>query len=275
MATDLIEGYLAHLRSESGADRTDECRRNTLNALNRDLKHGLEAVTADELKAWLWRPATVHGKPMSLGSRETYYGALNGFYTWAHQEGILDFNPMDLITRPKVPQRLPNPVTDEQLLEALSTAVEPYLTWIKLGAYAGLRCMDIANLQRERVTEHTIRVLESKGGAARIVPTHPVVWETIGRLPHGPITDQDARQISMRSWVYFNRKLNMHGVRMHRFRHWFGTMVQRLYKDLLVTQRLLGHKNPATTAGYVLVAAEQTRAAVDLLPRFDAGSFAA
>jgi site-specific recombinase XerD len=79
----------------------------------------------------------------------------------------------------------------------------------------------------------------------------------------------------MKGWTYFHRNLHMHGVRMHRFRHWFGTMIQRLYKDILVTQRLLGHASPATTAGYVLVAAEQTRAAVDLLPRFDAVAFAA
>lgn len=265
MATDLIEGYCAYLREESSSKRTVQDRHRILTAMDRELPYGLESANTDELKAWLWRDG------LSPGSRETYYGAFNGFYTWACDEGIFDWNPAQLISRPKVPQRLPNPLTDEQLLAVLSNAREPYLTWAKLAAYAGLRCLDIEHLQRERITAERIAVIASKGGKARIVPTHPVIWEAVRDLPPGPITDLDARQISMGAWAYFHRNLKLRGVRMHRHRHWFGTMIQRLYKDLLVTQKLLGHSNPATTAGYVLVAAEQTSTAVSLLPRFDDG----
>lgn len=266
---DLIGDYLAYLRSESCSDRTIDERRRVLTVMHRDLPFGLYEACTDELKAWLWRDG------ISMSTRETYYGAFNSFYAWAVAQGILDFDPASLIKRPKPPQRLPSPVTDEQLAEALSRSGEPVLTWTKLAAYAGLRCLDIEHLHRERVTERAITVIESKGGKARIVPTHPVVWEAIRDLPPGPVTSLDARQISMRAWVYFHRTLGMRGVRMHRFRHWFGTMIQRQYKDILVTQQLLGHASPSTTAGYVLVAAEQTRAAVDLLPTFGAVAFAA
>lgn len=266
---DLIEGYLAHLRSESRAQRTIEDRRRILTVMDQDLPVGLAEANTDELRAWLWRDG------LAMSSRETYYGAFNSFFNWAFTEGILDWDPAALIKRPKPPQRLPNPVTDDQLADALAQSCEPILTWVKLAAYAGLRCIDIEHLHRERITERAIHIVQSKGGKARIVPTHPIIWESVEHLPPGPITDLDARQISMRAWVYFHRTLGMRGVRMHRFRHWFGTMIQRLYKDILVTQQLLGHANPATTAGYVLVAAEQTTAAVGLLPRFDAVAFAA
>jgi integrase/recombinase XerC len=266
---DLIDDYLAHLRSESSSERTIQDRRRILTCMHKDLPYGLYEACTDELKAWLWRDG------LAMSSRETYYGAFNSFFAWAYSEGVLDFDPAALIKRPKPPQRLPNPVTDEQLAEALERACEPVLLWVKLAAYAGLRCIDIEHLHRERITQQVIHVVQSKGGTARIVPTHPIVWEAVADLPAGPLTDLNARQISMKGWTYFHRNLHMHGVRMHRFRHWFGTMIQRLYKDILVTQRLLGHASPATTAGYVLVAAEQTRAAVDLLPRFDAVAFAA
>lgn len=264
----LIDDYLAHLRSESCSDRTINDRRRILNVMHRDLPYGLYEACTDELKAWLWRDG------LAMSSRETYYGAFNSFFGWAVSQGILDFDPASLISRPKPPQRLPNPVTDEQLAAALNRGGEPILTWTKLAAYAGLRCIDIEHLTRERITQQTISVVESKGGKARIIGTHPVIWEAVADLPQGPITDLDARQISMRAWVYFHRTLGMPGVRMHRFRHWFGTMIQRLYKDITVTQQLLGHANPGTTAGYVLVAAEQTRAAVDLLPTFETAAFA-
>lgn len=265
---DLIDDYLAYLRSESSSERTIRDRKRTLTVMHRDLPYGLYEACTEELLAWLWREG------LSMSSRETYYGAFNSFYNWAYNTGVLDFDPASLIKRPKPPQRLPNPVTDGQLAESLERACEPVQLWVKLAAYAGLRCLDIEHLHRERITQHAITVVQSKGGNARIVPTHPILWEAVQDLPPGPVTDLNARQISMRAWTYFHRTLHMRGVRMHRFRHWFGTMIQRLYKDITVTQRLLGHASPATTAGYVLVAAEQTRAAVDLLPRFDVVAFA-
>lgn len=265
---DLISDYLAYLRSESCSDRTIGDRKRILTVMHRDLPCGLYQACTEELKTWLWRDG------ISMSTRETYYGAFNSFFSWALAEGIIDYDPAAAIKRPKPPQRLPNPVTDQQLAEALDRAGEPVLVWTKLAAYAGLRCMDIEHMTRERINEHTITVVESKGGKARVIGTHPVVWEAVRDLPPGPITDLDARQISMRAWTYFHRNLRMPGVRMHRFRHWFGTMIQRLYRDITVTQKLMGHASPATTAGYVLVAAEQTSAAVSLLPTFEAVAFA-
>lgn len=268
-ATDLIDGYLAHLREQSSSDNTIDDRRRTLSVLDRQLPYGLDAAHVDELKAWLWRGETVHGKPMSAGSRETYYSAMAGFYRWAHDAGYFAFDPTEQITRPKVEQRLPRPVTDDQLVEALERAREPYLTWVKLAAWSGMRCMDIANQPREEIDEHVIIIRKSKGLKARAIPTHATIWEVVCDLPRGPLTDHDADYISQSTANYFSRTMGMKGVSLHRFRHWFGTMVQRKYKDLRVTQDLLGHRNPATTAGYALVAAEQMRGAIDLLPTFD------
>lgn len=260
MATDLIEGYLAYLRSQTASQRTIDARRRTLTVLDSQLPYGLESANAEELETWLWRDG------LSLGSRETYYGAFNGFFTWAYERSIIDYNPAEEITRPKVPKRLPNPVSDTELHRLVTEAAEPYRTFVILAAFAGLRCHEIAQLRTSDITERIITVRCGKGRKPRIVPTHREVWAAVAGLPAGPVTDHDARWISQRSWIYFARRLGMPNCGLHRCRHWFGTWIQRRYKDILVTQQLLGHENPATTAGYAQVAASDTAQAVMLLP---------
>jgi site-specific recombinase XerD len=43
-------------------------------------------------------------------------------------------------------------------------------------------------------------------------------------------------------------------MRYHQLRHRFGTAVYAETRDLLLTQRLMRHSNPSTTAGYAAVA---------------------
>lgn len=263
-AQDLIQGYISWLRKESSSTKTIKDRLRILTTMDKDLPYGLDMANTDELEAWLWREG------WSEGTRETYYYAFTGFFRWAVKKEILDFDPSHEITPPRVPQRLPRPISDEELTQLLARAAAPYQLWVKLAAYGGLRCLDISRLDRERINERTITIIRSKGAKARVVPTHELVWEAVRDLPPGPITEHDADYVAQRSAIHFSRSLGMRGVTLHRCRHWFGTMVQRLYRDLRVTQELMGHADPRTTAGYAMVAGEQTRAAIDVLPRFDA-----
>lgn len=267
-AQELIQSYLAYLRKESCSKKTIKDRLRILTLMDAELPVGLDLANADELEAWLWRDG------WSEGTRETYYYAFRGFFSWAAKKEILDFNPAANITPPKVPKRLPRPITDEQLTELLSRAAEPYRLWVVLASYGGLRCLDISRLHREHVNELTTTITRSKGGKARVVPTHEIIWEAVRDLPPGPITEHDPDWIAQRSAIHFGRSLRMRGVTLHRCRHWFGTMVQRLHKDLRVTQELMGHASPSTTAGYAMVAGVQTRAAIDVLPRFDVSGVA-
>ncbi|MFR9758230.1 tyrosine-type recombinase/integrase [Streptomyces sp. TR06-5] len=64
------------------------------------------------------------------------------------------------------------------------------------------------------------------------------------------------------------------GIRMryHQLRHRFGTAVYRASgRDLLLTQRLMRHASPATTAGYAAVADEEVHVVVCALPGADPG----
>jgi integrase len=37
----------------------------------------------------------------------------------------------------------------------------------------------------------------------------------------------------------------------HQLRHWFGTNIYAASRDIRLTQELMGHASPITTAGYV------------------------
>lgn len=267
MATDLIPRYLANLREASSSERTINDRQWILTTLDRDLPCGLDAACTDELRAWLWRDG------LSLSSRETYYGAIASFYRWAHKAGQLDYDPSEEMPRPKPPRRLPRPITDDELRRVLTEADEPYRLWMLLSAYAGLRCIEIYRMRREYITEQVMMVHLGKGAKPRAIATHPLIWAAVKDLPVGPLAHvPDERYISIRAAVYLRRKLLMPGVSLHRGRHWFGTTVQRLYKDLRVTQELMGHADPRSTAGYAQVSNEQATAAVGMLPTLGGGA---
>lgn len=272
--TCLIDQYLDWLRMRNCSPRTVRARKEILHRIDTDLPYGLERATSDELKAWIfrddWSPAT----------RQTYYGAAAGFFVWASNpyDAHLDFNPMDLLPRPSAPRGLPRPVTDAQLRKILTSAVDPYRTWSLLAAYAGLRCIEIAGLHREHVTEDNLHVVRGKGGRPGMLPTHPAIWAALQDLPPGPIaytklgTPASAAYVSIQTSLYFARSLSLRGVTLHRLRHWYGTMLYRNTKDIRRTQELMRHASPATTAIYTLVSSEERLAAIQTLPEFGSES---
>ena len=58
--------------------------------------------------------------------------------------------------------------------------------------------------------------------------------------------------------------LREHGIdaTAHQLRHWFATSIYAQTRDIRVTQELLGHSDPSTTAGYVAYSHADSAAAV-------------
>lgn len=265
--SDLIEPHLRHIRAEGLAERTIADRRTVLRRADQDLPMGLNQATVEELADWL-------AKFRCNQTKATYYGHLKGYYDWACEECRdegLSWNPMSSLTRPRVPRTAPRPVTDLELAELLEVARDPFRRWIVLAAYAGLRALEIASIERKDITEQTITV-RGKGGKSAVLPTHPEVWRVVKELPPGPITRGvhggrlTANCVSARFGEYCRDKLGRDGITLHRFRHWYGTTTLRQTQNLRVVQELLRHSSPATTAIYTQVTDEERRIAVAALP---------
>ncbi len=272
MRARLIEDYLEHLREAGCSRRTIDARREILGRADNELEWGLTRANPDELRAWIyrdeWSPAT----------KETYFGAIKSFFSWATRpvDPRLDFNPTDLLPRPPVPRGLPRPLTDEQLRRILAEAAEPYRRWTILAAYAGLRCCEIAGMAREHITAQTITIVRGKGGKPGLLPTHPMIWSAVRDLPDGPLALSPAgaqvtgQWLSIRAALYFRRHMHMPGVALHRMRHWYGTQLYAATKDLRRVQELMRHASPATTAIYTLISNEERLAAIQTLPTITA-----
>lgn len=265
----LIDEYIKHLERSSESEQTPRDRRGILERLNRELEYGVGQVSRDELAAWLYRPG------WSQNTRATYYRCIKSFYDWASNPDdpwITDNPARRLESVPTAPP-VPRACTDEQLRDLLARARKPYRTWALLAAYAGLRCCEISGLDRGHITEQQLIVVRGKGGRARVHDTDPLIWAEVKDLPPGPVAQRvdtgeraSAHYVSAYAARHFQRDLKM-PVTLHKMRHWLGNTVQREYRDIRVTQAMLGHVSLSSTQIYTIADDEQQRAARATLPR--------
>jgi len=173
------------------------------------------------------------------------------------------------IRRTTPPPSHPDPLPEdelERLLEAV--AVDQVLTaWVLLGAYAGLRAHETAQMASTDRRGDMVRV-KGKGGRTDVLPIPPRLEASLQPFAgvDGPLwPGTRPRQVSERVGRVAAR-IGLRRFRYHRLRHRFGTAVYRASHDLLLTQQLMRHQSPVTTQGYAAVAADSGRTTVRSLP---------
>jgi integrase/recombinase XerD len=261
--SELISSHRRWMTAASLSPRTIRARVRLLRALHDALPFGLAYASTDELEGWLGNEV------WSDWTRRTYANHIRAFYAWANGRYLAGDPAADLI-RPRRPKSVPRPVSDDQLAVALESA-EPWRTAITLAAYGGLRLSELAGVHREDVTEETIHIREAKGGDAQSVDTHPKVWALVRDRPPGPLLWRPNGRRATAGWFSDNERayfdsIGLHEVTMHRFRHWFGTMLLNAGADLRVVQEAMRHQSVASTEGYTKVAGGQRRLAIRSLP---------
>lgn len=228
-----------------------------------------ERCTARDLDRFLARRA-------HSATRATEWSYLSMFFKWAVKFEVIERNPLAHIERPRVPRKKPRPMPDADLARALHTSKGRVRAWFWLGAYAGLRACDIAPLRAEHILwEHDLLLVpETKGGGERHVPIPKILAPVLEDLPRegwlfprrdgrdGHVTAHLVSELTGRHL----RKSGAHHP-FHSCRAWYLTHAQMISGDIVATQELAGHKNPATTVGYTFVSMDRLAAIVDQLPR--------
>jgi Site-specific recombinase XerD len=263
--SDLIEEYLQVLRSAEKSPATIRDRGRCLRRLHADLPFGIGAACREQLQAWL------DYEQWSVKTKLVYRSHISAFFQWLVLEGVLLEDPTARLVRPRMPRGLPHPATDEQLALAL-TAPEPLRTAVVLANWAGLRRAEAAGADREDITEELVIVRRGKGGDAGTVPTHPSLWGYVRHRPAGAlIVDAHGRRLSperlgalAHRWFAANGYPEHFG--LHWFRHRYATLIQRLYRDIRVTQECMRHRSVSSTQIYTLVSDAQRAEAVRKLP---------
>ena len=168
--------------------------------------------------------------------------------------GLRGDDPSGALPRPRVPMGRPRPIATDTLLLALAQSHGRVRSAMILAAYAGLRAAEIAAAERIHLREGSITVV-GKGGKTRIVPAHELVAREYANGQPWVVPRLDGQAGPNRPWMVsriVNDHLHSLGIpdTLHSLRHWFGTHIYRATQDIRLTQDLLGHASPTTTAGY-------------------------
>lgn len=265
----MIDMYQRHMRARGLMPSTIEARMRVLARFETYLGRPIETGTLDELRDWLDN----HSKQAA----RTRYGLVSHlacFYRWAVIEGFLEVDPTMRLERPKLRRGLPRPVATSDVALAIAQAPSAEVrALVTLASFAGLRCGEIAGLDRADILDRrdppVIHVVHAKGGRERVVPAHPAVLEALGLLPlpiAGPLFVDSLGSRRPSHWVTHTLRNHLHACGIsasgHQLRHWFATSVYESSSDLRLTQELLGHASPTTTAVYTAISQLRASAVV-------------
>jgi integrase/recombinase XerC len=237
---------------------------------------GLRAV---DFRAWL---ASRHQRGLARTSTARALAALRSFYRYLDREHGRHNPALKALRTPRLPRRLPRPLSAGQAAELLEAApgvarqdwIARRDTALLLLLYgAGLRIGEALALDRavlDRDPELRALRVTGKGGKQRLVPLLPVIAAAFrDYLDACPYRHRDAlflgargkrlqAPIVRRVMQELRRGLGLpETATPHALRHSFATHLLADGADLRTIQELLGHASLSTTQGYTGVDGER------------------
>jgi integrase/recombinase XerC len=201
--------------------------------------------------------------------------ALKSFYKFLQKEGVVNFNPLDKITSPKVSKRLPVFV-DEKQMDNLLDDVEFGNDFtgnrnrliIEMFYFTGIRLSELINIKKSDIDFHnlTIKVL-GKRNKERIIPVNsnfmdrildflkykdkePVIAETDNLFTGKTGKKLYPKAVYRIINTYLKLVTPIEKRSPHVIRHTFATHMLNHGADLNAIKELLGHANLSATQVY-------------------------
>jgi len=229
------------------------------------------------------------------------FSALRTFYKFLIRHGAVEASPIKSISLPKLPKRLPQFLTVQQMEDLLvaplailkspkaKSAGRPvsiaacyrdvailetiYSCGLRVSEMVGLRVVDID------WNEQIVRV-RGKGKKERLVPISKTAlaaiqqyWAHLTERPAGgaPVFLSETRKRSPMSGIMLARRLKAYLIRAgldpaitpHKLRHSYATHLLDAGADLRSVQELLGHAHLVTTQVYTHVSTERLKKAYE------------
>ncbi|CAH7070771.1 site-specific recombinase [Vibrio chagasii] len=218
-------------------------------------------------------------------SRARMLSAIRRLFQYLHREKVRADDPSALLISPKLPQRLPKDLSEEQV-DALLDAPDPNdpielrdKAMLELLYATGLRVTELVSLTMENISlrQGVVRVI-GKGGKERLVPMgeNAVDWiesfieqgrpQLLGDNSSDVVfPSKRAKQMTRQTfWYRIKHYAVIAGIDTellspHVLRHAFATHLLNYGADLRVVQMLLGHSDLSTTQIYTHVATERLK----------------
>lgn len=206
-----------------------------------------------------------------------HLSTLKSFSRFCIRSGLLQEDPAENLSGPRLPKELPSPITYEQIKTLMATPDLSVYTGfrdrclLELFYSSGLRISEIVAINHEDIDFSTnlIRV-RGKGKKERLVPMTPHASQWLHRYLHHPQRakiEQDNRAIFLNRFGKrlttrsidrkFRKYLILSGlsgtITPHTIRHTIATHWLENGMDLKTIQTLLGHSSLETTTIYTRV----------------------
>ena len=275
-----IERYTVYLRSEC------HLAENTVQAYRRDLEHMKEwlhgrSPTAMSISDLGDFAGFLKNKKLAATSISRHIVAIRMFYKFLQLESAIADNPAELLTTPKVWQRVPYVLSISQI-DRFLTAPQPFdqlglrdRAILELMYATGCRVSEISDLLVANVhLEEGYCLAEGKGSKQRMVPLGERAVEaiTIYLKEQRPVL-ATGRQFAESPWLILSRTgqrmrreaiwelIKRYALRAgidsevspHTLRHSFATHLLGGGADLRLIQEMLGHASIQTTQIYTQV----------------------
>jgi integrase/recombinase XerD len=278
-----LPGFLAYLEAECGMSP------NTVAAYRRDVEKFLTwnrnhtRVTIHQVDIATLTQFLDHLQSANLASSSIArnLAAIRMFFRFLMLEGVIAESTVDLVTSPKLWQRLPKVLSPDMVDQLLKAPVAPidryarrdaailavmYATGCRVSEVTGLRLSDV-NL------DEAYARCTGKGNKQRIVSLTPVAIEAITRYLNHERPDMMLNSVQDEGWLFVTRsgrRMNRETVwelirryaqrtgcgkevSPHTLRHSFATHLLAGGADIRALQEMLGHANIRTTQIYTHV----------------------
>jgi site-specific recombinase XerD len=211
----------------------------------------------------------------SASTASTYYSYLRAWYSWLCVMDYRTDNPMVKIAAPRYPERVPRPISDDDLTRLLLTPMHHRTrVMVLLAALAGLRVSEISRVRGQDADLKTPRLyVLGKGNKQAWLPLHPLLVDAALTMPRrGWWFPANARRPG--DHVHGKSVSDIIGQAMrragargtpHGLRHWTGSTLLDDGADLRTIQEILRHKSVSTTQIYTKVPDARRHAAVNRL----------
>lgn len=278
-----VDDYLGHLSVERGASA------HTIKAYRHDLEgytaflgeRGIidpDEVTRELATAWV---LSLRERGLAPSSVERKVSSVKGFHKFLVREGLTDNHPTARLPLPKVPERLPDVVSIEDVDRLLAQPFPDTPAGLRDRAAletlygCGLRVSELTGLDTTDVdlAEGFVRVL-GKGSKERLVPVSGMAAHALeaylsmgrgmlrsrrsmGSATSAMFLNQRGGRLSRQAIFVLVRaygaRVGLESLHPHTLRHSFATHMLEGGADLRALQEMLGHADISTTQVYTHV----------------------
>jgi len=287
-----LNKFLRYLQIEKGFSQGTieayqlDVERGLIPFLHQQGKFEVAEVTKDDIRAYLDYQATVRGN--SNATRARKLAAIKSFFNYLVENDGLEVNPAASIKSPRIPQKEPVYLTDEESIRLLTTIVreagprvrERDLAIALLFLHTGLRVSELTNLKLTNVDLKRGQIkITRKGNKEQYLHLNGETVNMLARyLANRPEAGNGRFFVGInggnldRTYIYsiVRTYLNLAGINKskqgpHLLRHTFCTRLHQKGVGPFVIKDLAGHKSLNTTMRYIKIENKEQAEAIDKL----------